>query len=262
MPDMDLAPMLARTFRDIDVIMSTVLESDVGSARTAAASEGRLWGLLAQYADADALRHAAEKVRDAGVRRWDCYTPYPVHGLDKAMGVKKTILPWIVLCGGLTGCTVALGLQFYCNSPYTASDKLGLLSGYPMVFSGKPYWSLPAHIPIVFELSVLFSALTTFFGLWALMLLPMFYFPAFSSRRFRRVTDDGLFIIIEARDKAFDAAKCRELLESTHCSAFEEIYLEADKPAVVGGYGYGSGGAVSGNGNGQAGSVHQKAGGH
>jgi hypothetical protein len=222
---------------------ATLSELDLpeGGAAVSDAADGKLWGLLAQYADVDALLHAAEAVRDGGYRCWDCYTPYPVHGLDKAMGVKRTILPFLVLCGGLTGCMVAIGLQFYCNSPYTASAKLGLVSGYPMVFSGKPYWSLPANIPIIFELTVLFSALTTFFGLWALCQLPMPYFPACSIPRFRRVTDDGLFIIIEASDKAFDAAGCRQLLEATHCTALDEVYVEADA-ASKGSGAYGSNG--------------------
>ena len=181
------------------------------------------WGLLAEYQDAESLRAAAARIRAAGYRRWDCYTPYPVHGLDEAMGVRPTVLPWLVFAGGLTGCLVAIGLQWYCNSPHTAIPAAGGLGGYPLVFSGKPYWSLPANIPIAFELSVLFAALTAFFGLWALVGLPRLYFPAFSSRRFRRVTDDGFFIIVQAADEKFDASGTRELLLSTSCVEVEEI---------------------------------------
>jgi hypothetical protein len=181
------------------------------------------WGLLAEYANAEALRAAAARVRAEGYRRWDCYTPYAVHGLDEAMGVRPTVLPWLVFLGGVTGCLAALGLQWYCNSPQTAIPAAGGLGGYPLVFSGKPYWSLPANIPIAFELAVLFAALTAFFGLWGLVRLPRFYFPAFASRRFRRVTDDGFFVIIEAADKKFDAAATRELLLATACVAVEEI---------------------------------------
>ena len=170
-------------------------------------AEAKLWGLLAEYADAGALKAAAEKVRDAGFRHWDCHTPYPVHGLDKAMGVRPTILPWLVLGAGLAGCAAATALQWYCNSPQTASPSAGLFSGYPLVFSGKPYWSLPANIPIIFELTVLLSALMAFFGVWGLSGLPRPHFPAFQVPRFRRVTDDGFFIIVEARDPRFQVER-------------------------------------------------------
>jgi hypothetical protein len=187
------------------------------------AVEPNLWGLLAEYPDAGALKAAAEKVRDAGFQRWDCCTPYPVHGLDQAMGVRPTILPWLVLAAGTAGCAMALFFQWYFNSPQTASAEAGLFSGYPLVYSGKPYWSLPANIPIVFELSVLFAALMTFVGVWGLSGLPQPYHPAFNNARFRRVTDDAFFIILDARDKNFRLEDARQLLLVTNCTAVEEV---------------------------------------
>ena len=139
------------------------------------------------------------------------------------MGIRPTILPWLVLAAGITGCLVALGMQWYVNSPQTASSATGIFSGYPLIFSGKPYWSLPAHMPVAFELTVLFAALTTFFGLWGLIRLPRLYFPAFANARFRKVTDDGFFLIIEARDGKFDATQTRQLLVSTGSTAVEEV---------------------------------------
>lgn len=186
-------------------------------------AEPKTWGLLAQYDDVGSLLRAAEQVRDAGYTRWDCCTPFPVHGLDRAMGMRKTILPWIVLGAGLTGATLAVFMQWYVNSPHTESARLGVLSGYPLVFSGKPYWSLPANIPVVFELTVLFSALTAFFGLWALIRLPRFYHPAFTSQRFRRVTDDKFFILIEARDPKYHPQRTAELLLNARSTAIEEV---------------------------------------
>lgn len=185
--------------------------------------EPTLWGLLAEYGDGAALAAAAQKVRDAGYQRWDCYTPYPVHGLDRAMGVRSTTLPWLVLGGGFAGCAIAVGLQWYCNSPHTDAAALGGLGGYPLIFSGKPFWSLPANIPIAFELSVLLASLTAFFGLWALTGLPRLSFPAFGCRRFRRATDDGFFLIIETADKNFDPTETRQLLLQTDCTEVEEI---------------------------------------
>jgi len=193
------------------------------TTQTAPAEEPKLWGLLAEYANASELKAAAEKVRDAGYRCLDCYTPYPVHGLDQAMGVRPTVLPWLVLGAGVTGFALATALQWYCNAPQTASPAAGLLSGYPLVFSGKPYWSLPANIPIIFELTVLFSALMAFFAVWGLSRLPRPYFPAFNNRRFRRATDDGFFIIIETRDPAFQIEPARQLLLDTKSTAVEEV---------------------------------------
>jgi hypothetical protein len=183
----------------------------------------RCWGLLAQYADVTALLTAARTVREAGYRRWDCYTPFPVHGLDRAMGIRRTVLPWLVLGGGLAGLAIALGMQWYVNSPQTTTAETGVLSGYALVFSGKPFWSLPANIPIAFELTVLLSALTAFFGLWGLIRLPRLHHPLFASRRFRHVTDDGLFLAIEAGDQRFDAFRTKELLAATQTIAIEEI---------------------------------------
>ncbi len=181
------------------------------------------WGLLAEYPDTAALRAAARQVRQAGYRRWDCYSPFAVHGLDRAMGIRPTVLPWLVLGGGLTGCLAAVVLQWYCNAPQTAIAAIGGLSGFPLIIGGKPYWSLPANIPIAFELTVLLAALACFFGLWALVRLPRPYFPAFASPRFRKVTDDGFFVIIEAKDKSFDRQATGQLLASTGCLAIEEI---------------------------------------
>jgi hypothetical protein len=187
------------------------------------AREPRLWGLLAEYETPADILHAAEQVRDAGFKKWDCFTPFPVHGLDNAMGIRKTVLPWIVLTMGLTGLAIAITLQWYVNSPHTQSASLYVLSGYPLTISGKPYWSLPANVPVMFELTVLFSALTSFYGLWFLIGLPRYHHPVFSVARFRRVSDDKFFLLVEASDGKFDAADSRALLERTHPSAIEEV---------------------------------------
>jgi len=185
--------------------------------------EPRFFGYIAEYATPGELVHAAEQVRDAGFAKWDCLTPFPVHGLDRAMGIRKTILPWIVLGAGLTGLITAILLQWYVNNPGTQTGATYVLSSYPLVISGKPYWSLPANIPVIFELAVLFSALATFLGVWGLCGLPKFYHPVFNAARFRRVTDDKFFILIEAEDLKFDVQRTRKLLEQTHAAAIEEV---------------------------------------
>ena len=185
--------------------------------------EPRFFGYLAEYSTPGEVLHAAEKVRDAGYERWDCMTPFPVHGLDHAMGMKRTILPWIVLIAGLTGLGIAIFMQWYVNSPHTQSASLYVLSGYPLNISGKPYWSVPPNVPIMFELTVLISSLTAFFGVWALSRLPRYHHPVFNVARFRRVTDDKFFILIEAVDLKFDIKDSLALLESTHAVAIEEV---------------------------------------
>lgn len=173
-----------------------------------------LHGMLAEFETPGQLLRAAESVRDAGYRRWDCFSPFPVHGLDRAMGLPDTRLPWIVLGGGLAGGTIAILMQWWTN----AVD-------YPILISGKPMWSLPANIPVTFELTVLLAALTAFGALFAFNKLPQFYHPIFRSTRFKRVTTDRFFIVIEADDPAFDQTKTAELLRqvgSTHVEPVQE----------------------------------------
>ena len=113
-----------------------------------------LVGLLAEYETVDAVVKAAARVRKAGFTRWDVHSPFPIHGIDHVMGIRPTVLPWLVLVGGLSGLVGGLVLQWFCN----AYD-------YPVIVSGKPFWSLPANIPVIFECTVLLSALTAVFGL-------------------------------------------------------------------------------------------------
>ena len=151
-------------------------------------SNEKLHGIVAYFTDIDGLMAAARKVRDAGYKRWDSYTPFPVHGIDDAMGIKPTILPWIVLVMGLTGLSLGILLQWYTN----AFD-------YVFLISGKPDWSLPANIPVAFEMVIAFSAFTTFLGMLALNKLPHLSNPLHKLERFRRIT--RCFDVVEAADK-------------------------------------------------------------
>ena len=164
----------------------------------------RVYGYLAEFKSASALYKAAEKVRDAGFRKWDCFSPYPIHGLDGAMGLRRSILPWFVFCGGATGTLTAFLLA------YGTQVKL-----YPTIVQAKPLniFTVPAFFPIMFELTILFSGFTVLFGLLALMKLPRFNHPLFASKQFARATDDGFFIAIEARDAKYGHETTRTLLE-------------------------------------------------
>jgi hypothetical protein len=164
---------------------------------------GPHYGLLAEFGSPAALYHACERVRDEGFTRWDAHSPFPVHGLDKAMGLKRSPLPWIVLVMGLAGAALGFALQWWVHS-----------KAYPLVISGKPYFSWPAYVPITFEVAVLFAALGAVLGMFGLNRLPMHHHPLFQSRVFERVTDDAFFISIESWDPRFDAAGTRQLLES------------------------------------------------
>ncbi|HLA84796.1 MAG TPA: quinol:electron acceptor oxidoreductase subunit ActD [Thermoguttaceae bacterium] len=158
-------------------------------------------GLLAEFDGPAALKQAAAELRGEGYSRFEAYSPFPVHGLYEAMGRRRTVLPRLVLVGGAAGCAAALLLQWWTN----AVD-------YPYRISGKPLFSLPANIPITFELIILLSALATFGGVLVLGRFFQWYHPLFGSEAFRRATTDGFFIAIEADDPAFDPTATTELL--------------------------------------------------
>jgi hypothetical protein len=182
------------------------------SAATGGERTGRLVGYLAEFETPGALRDACREVRESGYTRWDAHSPYPVHGLDRAMGLRPTLLPWLVFGGGLTGTATALGLQWWTNA-----------HNYPLVISGKPLFSLPANIPIMFELTVLFAALTAVLSVVVFSGLPAFHHPVFTSRRFRRATVDRFFISIEARDPRFEERGTEAFLKSLNPSALERL---------------------------------------
>jgi len=176
------------------------------------ATTPKTWGLLAQYETPKAIYKACERVRDAGYSRWDACTPFAVHGLDKAMGLKPSTLPWYVLFIGIGGSLFALGFEIWAMG-----------HEYPMIVQGKPLYSLPAFVPVWYEFTVLSSCLTVFFGNWVLNRLPQYYHPAFKSKAFERVTDDKFFIMIEAQDSRFDLEKTKSLLKDAGATHIEEL---------------------------------------
>jgi len=160
------------------------------------------YGFLVEFDNVDDLVRGAEAVRDAGYTVWDAHTPFVVHGLDRAMGIKPTILPLLVLGGGATGLAGGLALQWWTNAV-----------NYPFLISGKPLFSLPANIPVAFETTILIAALPALVGMLGLNRLPQLYHPLFNSSRFRKATDDRFFISIESADPLFEAETTREFLE-------------------------------------------------
>jgi len=180
---------------------------------TAVGGSARRWGLLAEFDSVDSLLAAAERVRDAGFTRFDAHAPFPIHGLDEAMGIRMSKLPWLVAGGGAVGAATALLLQWWTNG-----------FDYPLVISGKPLFGLPVAIPITFELTVLFASIGAFVGLLVANRFPALYHPVLPNDRFReRGTTDRFFVAIEAGDPKFDARATRSFLEALGPSRVEEL---------------------------------------
>lgn len=159
------------------------------------------YGLVATFESAAALYQAAQKVRDAGYRNWDCITPFPVHGLDKAMGVKRSIVPRISLAGGITGFCTGMSLIWWTGG-----------IDYQLVVGGKPLFSPMFAFPVAYELTILFTAFATIIGMFVVNGLPMHYHPVLKHEHIRRMMDDQFLIVIESRDPRFNATDTRNLL--------------------------------------------------
>jgi len=197
-------------------------ETHAQSETTNETAEDRAFGLLAEFEDVDSLLHAARGVRRAGYAMWDCFTPFPVHGLNRVMGLRPTVLPFIVLLCGLAGAAIGITLQLYVHA--TQFDGLpSFVQGYKIIFSGKPYASGPAFIPVMFEMTILLAAFGSFFGMLLLNRLPRLYHPTFKSERFRRVTNDRFFIAIEADDPLYESDQTRRLLEELGATNVEQL---------------------------------------
>lgn len=180
----------------------------------------KLVGLLAQFDDPDSLLEACNQCREAGYTKTDAYSPFPVHGIDPALGIKRSILPFIVLAVGISGLFIGLGLQFFANS--NAFDDISPFKGYGYYIGGKPMFSVPANIPVTFEIIVLSSAFATFLGMWFLNRLPRFSNPLHRISRFKRVTNDKFFLMVEAQDSKFSRSETETQLNQWGAVAIEE----------------------------------------
>lgn len=161
------------------------------------------WGIVAEFDSARTIYQAAEKVTAQGYTRVDAHTPFPVHGLDKALRQGPSYLGWIVVCCGFTGICLAQLMMWWMN----AYD-------YTIWVSGKEPYAWPATIPITFELMVLLSGFGAVFGMFGLNKLPRLNHPIFTHKTFWRVSDDRFFLSIEATDPKFDSAQTARFLES------------------------------------------------
>ncbi|MEP0829071.1 MAG: DUF3341 domain-containing protein [bacterium] len=158
--------------------------------------------ILAEFGSAASLYQAAEKMRDTGQYNFDCHSPFPIHGMDAAMGLKRSPLGWIAGLCATFGALGGVALQWYAST-----------IAYPLVISGKPFFSFQAYLPVTFALGVLMAAGASLFGMLGLNRLPQFHHPLFHSERFKRVTDDSFFISAVAAN-ADEGEKLQRFLES------------------------------------------------
>lgn len=171
-----------------------------------------LYGLLAEFEKPEQLVAAARLAREAGYRRMDAYTPFPVHGLVEALGRKHTMVPFVTLMGGLMGGTSGFALQYWASKV-----------AYPINVGGRPFNSWPAFIPVTFEMTILFAALSAVLGMLALNGLPMPYHPLFNEPRFALASRDRFFLCVEARDRRFDREETRKFMETLTTRALMEV---------------------------------------
>ncbi|MEL7363166.1 MAG: DUF3341 domain-containing protein [Bacteroidota bacterium] len=181
-------------------------------------------GLLAQFSNPGTLYDAVKEIRKRGYTRIEAYSPFPIHGMDKAMGLSYSKLGYLVFVGAITGCSLAFLMQWWMN----AVD-------YPINISNKPLFAFEPSVPVAFELTVLFSALTAVGGMLALNGLPRPYNPLFFSKRFARVTDDAFFLQVEAVDGKYDEMATAELLYEIGAMSVEVVGHEGTRDIARGG---------------------------
>ena len=172
----------------------------------------KTYGLVAAFDTTSALYHGCEQVRDAGFSRWDAFTPFPIHGLDYAMGMPRSKLPRISLAGGITGFATGMSFIWWANA-----------YEYPLIVGGKPLFSPMFAFPVSYELTILFTAFATIGGMFFLNKLPMHYHAVMKAPQFVRAMDDRFYIVIEAQDPKFNPAQTRALLQQAGGKDIAEI---------------------------------------
>jgi hypothetical protein len=172
----------------------------------------KTYGLLAEFVTPAEILHAAERVRDAGFRRWDVFTPFPVHGMNQAMGLKNSKVGWFAFLGGVTGYTTGMVMIWWMNG-----------FDYAIPVGGKPMFSPFAAFPPSYELTILFGSFGAILGMLFLNRLPRLHHPLLKNGRFAQATHDRFYIVIESSDPKFSPDQTRELLEKSGSKYLELV---------------------------------------
>ena len=170
------------------------------------------YGIIAEFETPAAIMHAAEKVRDSGFRKWDVFTPFPVHGMDKAMGLKNSRVGWFAFISGVTGYTCGMLMIWWMN----AVD-------YAIVIGGKPMFSPFGAFPPCYELTILLGSFGSLLGMLFLNRLPRLHHPLLKHRRFALASHDRFFLVIETGDPKYSESETRKLLESVGSTRIELV---------------------------------------
>ena len=171
-----------------------------------------IYGILAEFDSPTDLVDAARRTTNAGYKKIDAYSPFPIEELAEAIGFHKNGVPLVVLIGGLLGCFGGYLMQYW----------IAVIS-YPINIGGRPYNSWPAFIVVTFEMTILVAGLAAVFGMLALNGLPMPYHPVFNVPRFAFATRDRFFLIIFSSDAKYDPVKTRQFLENLEPRSISEV---------------------------------------
>jgi hypothetical protein len=163
----------------------------------------KIYGLMAEFDSPGALLRAAEQIRDQGYQRWDCFTPFPIHGIDKVMGYRNSLVGWVALGGGAFMFIQIVGLIWFSN----AFD-------YPLIVGGKPMFSAPMTFVPAYIMMIMGGALGALVGMFGLNQLPRLHHPLLFKRRFESVSRDKFVIVIGANDKKFCVSGTKQMLET------------------------------------------------
>jgi len=172
----------------------------------------KLYGLMAEFDSVTDVVKAAEQVRDAGFSKTDVFSPFPIHEMDEALGIKRSILSKLIFLGGLTGCLMGLALVYWTHSVE-----------YPLNVAGRPHFSLPAFIPPIYEMTILLAAFTAVFGMLLLNGLPQPYHPVFNVPRFNLASREKFFLLIEATDEKFDYEETKKFMDSLNPQEVHDV---------------------------------------
>ncbi|MBL8047127.1 MAG: DUF3341 domain-containing protein [Chthonomonas sp.] len=176
-----------------------------------------LYGISAEFDHADDLMRAANRAREAGYKVMDAYTPFPIHGLDEAIGFRDSKVAYSIFFAGLAGFLGGLALTYYTS-----------VIDYPLNIGGRPKFSWPSFFPIMYECTILLAGITAVFGCLAFNGLPRPNHPVFNANNFERASQDRFFLCIERKDEAFDKVETKKFMDSLGAIKVDFVYADEE----------------------------------